>query len=320
MLAALRPAPQVPAGHVGHGRRPGAGATAGLVLALALAAGGLTPACGKSSGSTEPPHIIRLSWITRDQVVDLLALPASPVPPWPYRFEAVFDRLLDGSKIEDGTVDPPRPRADPPVHIEFEGKTADNFTPTVVYASNGPAILVSATPTYPAGRRVHISFDPAGVTSQGGQPLAGLSSVTVDTAPFSVSIGAASGGAAGAPLPRTTSLVLTFNNLPRAEDLPGAVRVSAGGADLPFVLRADTLNPLRWRLAPAPCLELWPAGATLTVTVGVGAADVFGSPLPAPVEAALSVVAGDGDAGADADAGGGASTCDAAAAAASTGE
>jgi hypothetical protein len=267
-----------------------------LPAAALLAAMTLAAACGKSSGSSGSPSLVRLSWITRSEVIDLLSLPPGTAPPWPARFEAQFDRQLDGSKIEDGTVDPPRPRADPPLRVEFDGKTADNFALTVVYVSNGQAIWATASPGYPAGTRLQIVFDPAGVTSQRGDRLAGPSTFTVDTTPFAVSIGATA-PAGAASLARAAALTLTFNNLPRVEELPAAVRVTADGVELPLAMRVDPLDPLRWRVTPAPCLGLWPAGAVLVAAVSTGVTDVFGRPLSAPAEAGFTVMTVDAGAG-----------------------
>jgi hypothetical protein len=276
-----------------------------LPAAALLAAMTLAAACGKSSGSSGSPNLVRLSWITRSEVIDLLSLPPGTAPPWPARFEAQFDRQLDGSKIEDGTVDPPRPRPDPPLRVEFEGKTADNFALTVVYVSNARAIWATASPGYPAGARLQIGFDPAGVTSQHGDHLAGPSTFVVDTTPFAVSIGATA-PAGAISLARAAALTLAFNNLPRVEELPAAVRVTADGIELPLVMRVDPLDPLRWRVTPAPCLGLWPGGAVLVAAVSTGVADVFGRPLSAPAEAEFTVMTADAGAG-----GGGA--CDASA-------
>lgn len=304
-----------------HFTRP----TAAGALVFAMAGALFVPAAacgdGRSSSaarSTGRPNMLRLSWrAAGGEPVDVFTMDGSGgaggggpvvVAPMPVRVEAIFDRKLDGAMIEDGSVDPPRPRADPPVTAEFPGKGED-FRLVVTYASNGPSISISAQPSYPSGQRVTLAFDRARVTSQSGDPLDGIAEVTVETQPFSGT--ARSSTANGHDLSPRSAIVLSFNNHPRVDELPAHVEVrTVEGATLDVSVYPDSLDDTRWYVVPAACLGEWPAGEVL-LTVRADAVDLYGQPMAAPVEARFVAAAATGGADGGSPAGDAGAGCDA---------
>lgn len=300
-------------------------AAAALVAVVTGAVAGLAGGCGGGGAasparSTGRPKMLQMFWRGAGrEPIDLLAAGTDSgagtppvVAPMPVRVEAIFDRKLDGSMIEDGSTDPPRPRPDPPVMVEFPGKD-DAFRLIVTYASNGPSILISGRPGYPSDELVTLVFDRMRVTSQSGDPLDGIAAVTVQTEPFSGT--ARSSTASGRDLAPPSAIVLSFNNHPHSANLPAQVEVrTVDGRPLNVSVYPDSLDDTRWYVVPGACLGEWPAGEVL-LTVRADAVDLYGRPMAAPIEARFVVggqggAEGAGGAGGVSGAGGGAPAAD----------
>ena len=139
---------------------------------------------------------------------------------------------------------------------------------------------------------ITLSFAPARVTSQSGDPLEGPASFTVETEPFSVT--ARSSTTSGSQLTPGSAILLSFNNHPRRQDLPANIDVRTGAGE-PLAVRSypDSLDDTRWYVVPADCLGAWPSGegGELLLTVAASAADLYGRTLSAPLETRFAVSA-----------------------------
>lgn len=265
-------------------------------LAAAVASIGVMLASGCHSSSGGSPVLIGARWKLAERTVDTLDVPDLVLAPDAVRLELVFDRRLDGDKIEDGSQEVPQPRADPPVHVTFPGSPG-TIPLTVVYASNatgGPAIWASPTNSeaFPAGRTLTFTLDRTHITGTDGTPFTGPASVTVTTAPFSVDLLVPPPSAA-----RPSSIIpLSFNNPPAPASVPGHVRVVDGhGATLPVNTYVDNRNRQLWNVEPT-CAGGWPAGGALTVVVDATVSDLYGAALGQEASAMFSVAPVEGGA------------------------
>jgi hypothetical protein len=165
----------------------------------------------------------------------------------------------------------------------------------------GPQLLITPTPTLPAGSSVTVAIDKSRFRSKSGETLVagpGVPEVlTFTTAPFAVAItagdaAAAPDGGIAAPLGPTAAITVAFNNVPGAQVanqiavlVTDAAGLPVAGAALPPA--ASDMDPTIWTVAPGPAG--WPLGATVTVTVAATAADALGMPLPAATSALFTV-------------------------------
>jgi len=250
-------------------------------------------ACG--SKSTGSPVLIGARWKLPDRTLETLNVADLVVPPGAQRFELVFDRRLDGDKIENGSGSIPQPRANPPVHLSFPGAPS-GYGLTVVYASNatgGPAIWVTpgGEAAFPSAKTLTFSLDRGNITSTDGTPFTGPSALTVSTAPFSVDILVPPLGAA---LPRSV-IPLSFNNAPLATSVAPHVRVEDGaGNEVPVFVVVDNRNRQLWNVEPL-CAGGWPLARALTLVVTTEVTDLYGAALGSEARATFSVP-GDGGA------------------------
>src|SRR6185295_17529656 len=112
--------------------RNGFGAAAGraaTLLALALGPAAVGAGCGAPAAPHGAPVLLKVYWEPWDVghtmapilvwSNDPAAMTTSPVPPGPRRVDFVFDKVLDGSKIEatDGGVQ--YPLEDPPIKVRL---------------------------------------------------------------------------------------------------------------------------------------------------------------------------------------------------------
>jgi hypothetical protein len=221
-------------------------------------------------------------------------------------FALRFDRLLDGDRLEDATdagvtgkpgvaviTAPGQPQAAVAYVPNGDGVHKLLFAP-------GPQLLITPTPTLPAGSVVTVAIDKDRLRSKTGEiavAAPGIPDVlTFTTAPFAVTITAGDAAVpdagAAAPIGPMTAITVAFNNLPAdqtASHIEVLVTDAAGqpviGAASPPA--ADDMDPAIWTVAPTPAG--WPAGANVTVTVMAAATDALGMPLPAATSAAFLV-------------------------------
>jgi hypothetical protein len=236
-----------------------------------------------------------------------LAMAAAGVSPRVH-FALRFDRLLDGDQLEDvtdaGVTGKPGVAT---ITAAGQPQVAVSYVPNgdgvhkLLFAP-GPQLLITPTPTLPAGSSVTVAIDKSRFRGKAGEgPLVidtGVSdSLTFTTAPFAVAIGAGDAAAspdAGTPLSLAAMAAITvaFNNLPAAQvasHIAVVVTDAAGQpvADAAEAPAASDMDPSLWTVAPKPAG--WLVGATVTVTVDASAADVLGMPLPAATSAAFTV-------------------------------
>jgi hypothetical protein len=264
-------------------------------LAVAVACA-LAPAC---SSTTPAPHgspvLTQVYWVAgSDQFLVWSRVPdpaqRSPVPPFASEVDFVFDRRLDGARLEDiTTVDgvvtvtpkqPPSVRvswpdmanamSDPPFDMTVDYNSAARFGGISSYVFARPVV-----PGFPASSLLTFELVPELLTSEYGEPATVPASIPVKTSAFTVTIGSPT-----APVVRGYQLPLSFSNrVPAPPATSPFVHVRLGGADVPYKLLADASLASRWYLAAADCLAGWPASATLSVTVDADLADAFGEPL-----------------------------------------
>jgi hypothetical protein len=270
----------------------------GLLLAAALVAA----AC---SGNSEPhgsPVLLGVYWIAGNQSTPVWTMvkptQGPPVAGNAQEVDFVFDRLLDGARIEDdATVDgvpTTIPKAMPPITVGWADSATAMSTPPfadqVRYNSEplygGTTAFVLLQPTvvgFPSADTVVFTLDKTGLTSAYGDQMTGPAQISVATAPLSASFLFPTGTDGGAAIPSNYQLPIVFSNrVGGAAAVSPFVQVTARGAALPIALAADASDPTVVYLSPAGCLAGWPSGVTIDVSVGVGVTDAFGVVLAKP--------------------------------------
>ena len=296
-------------------------ARAGAV-GLAVLAGLGAASCGSSS--SEPhgsPVLLKVYWVagsarttvwSRDPDPSLAAV----APPLASEIDLVFDRRLDGNRIEDTVtvngVETTQPKANPPVTVtwpDFAQVMSDPpFATQVLY--NSTPLFGGATsyvfvrpmaPGFPSATTVTLQLDKSGLTSAYGEQMDGPDHVDVPTAPFTVAFALPAAGDAGVAVAGDPAfqLPLVFTGRPAAPAAAAPfVHVSTGGGavDLPFQLVSDSRVPSTLYLAPGTsCHDGWPSGATIDVSVAAGLPDAFRVALAAGASTSFAVVSpGDG--------------------------
>jgi hypothetical protein len=254
--------------------------------------------CGSSAKDTGAPHLVSfLAQVPGAPDVDLVLPPdggASAVS-GVAQFKLVFDKLLDGDKIEAvGTGVQPKTDV---ISITWTGAPAGApaITANTLYDPSGaasittpaPKILLSPSPGLPSGAQLVIKLDRTKITSKGNTPLAGEDTFNLATQPFAVSTDLMPGQVATPDL----TVHLSFTN---ALDpmVASHIRVTAAGAPVAVDVMPDPMDS-RNRLVTA---KAWPVGQALVLTVDKEAADLFGVKLPEDFSVMFSVQSGDGGA------------------------
>jgi hypothetical protein len=204
----------------------------------------------------------------------------------------VFDRLLDGSRIEDvvtqNGVETTVPKATPPVTTSWPDSATAMSTPPfsdeVRYNSEpnyGPAtayvLLQPAVIGFPSSDTITFTLDKTSLTSAYGDQMIGPSQISVTTGPFSASFPLPSGADGSASVPPNFLFPAIFSNrVASAASVAPFVHLEANGVPVPVVLTADASDQTIVYLSPASCLGGWPVGVPIDVTIAAGAADAFG--------------------------------------------
>jgi hypothetical protein len=198
------------------------------------------------------------------------------VPPAANQFNLVFDRVLDGSKIEDtitdGGVSVQYPKLDggvnaSPVTVDWPGieqqpqppplalvvwynsvplpfaAAASSYVYGRARSDNLPVDAPNPTLTFPSNTTITIHLDHTRITSKYNEPMIGPETITVKTAPFSVLV-ALPAPASDGVLPRAPVnywVPLEFSN--RVGDLASHVQVTQNGR---------VLSSAEYRLVPDP--------------------------------------------------------------------
>jgi hypothetical protein len=263
-----------------------------LTWALVLSTGVIAAGCGGNQAPHGSPILLKAYWQIRNQQIQFWPVApdggsAAPVPPGASQFNLVFDRVLDGSKIEDtivinGITGPTAKKApleelpltvswpdmgsaaiDPPFNLSVWY----NSIPLAGEAAGTAYVYGRETPSYPSSTALTIALQHKLITSEYNEPMTGPEEITVMTQPFSLaggSLPAGDGGVdpgadAGAALPNGGVapvdywLPLQFNN--RTADtvatLPPFIHVTSDGVPVTdFRLVPDPQDPTLVYLQP----------------------------------------------------------------------
>ena len=200
-------------------------------IAMLGALGAVAAAGCGDSAPHGPPVLLKVYWETRGGVQTLIwsstptdgPLP-NIVPPAATQFDLVFDRVIDGSKIEDTTIvngvstQMPKKQPGPPMQMppvaspspvtvtwpgmfDAAGETVvepagQDYALSVWYnsihlpseAANTSYVYGRETPSYPSNTPLSIKIDAQNITSKYNEPMAEVDPITVTTEPFGVMI------------------------------------------------------------------------------------------------------------------------------------
>ena len=203
----------------------------------------------------------------------------------------MFDRSLDGARIEDTVDDMEVPKANPPISAGWPDSDTvmsdPPFSAAVLYNSLpdwGPdttyAFLTPRPAGFPAATAVTFTLDPNGLTSVYGEPMDGPTAITVNTGPFTVSLPNGTG-----TVPTSYRVPMAFSTrAPRDQTLTPFIHVLAGVTPLPFDLKNDNGDTTLIYIIPTPTgCSGWPAATEITIFADQGLPDAFGKPLAMPV-------------------------------------
>jgi hypothetical protein len=264
-----------------------------LLLAVAIVAMGCRKQAEQPHGS---PSLIAVLWEVGG-VPSLVWSPDADAAVAPVasaagsRVSFVFDRSLDGARIEDTVNGTPTPKANPPITVSwpdmattmsdppFAGDVFYNSLPDwgtgTSYAFVRPRIA-----GFPSSTPVTFSLDPNGLTSVYGDPMVGPATITVTTTPLTVALQAST-----AIVSTSYMAPIAFSTrAPAGQALTPFVHVSTGGVTLPFEIVGDVGDAQRVYILAAGCLGGWPPDARIDITIDAGLTDGFGRPLAAGVQ------------------------------------
>jgi hypothetical protein len=265
-----------------------------LLLAMAIAA------CGCRKQAEEPhgsPSLLEVLWEvdgvptlvwSRDADAAVAALASAAGS----RVSFVFDRKLDGARVEDTVDGMPVPKANPPITVSWPGSDATTmsdppFVGDVFYNSlpdfglgTSYAFLRPRIAGYPSATTITFTLDPSGLTSVYGEPMDGPVTIEVNTTPLAVALQTSTATVSTSYM----APILFSTRAPAGRALIPFVHVATGGATLPFDIIGDAGNAKRVYVVPAACLNGWPADARIEITVDTGLPDGFGRPLAAGVQ------------------------------------
>jgi hypothetical protein len=297
--------------------------TAALRIAAGLAAGLVGAACssGEPHGS---PVLIQVFWIAAGNSM-LIWTPASdPSSPTTVlaggqEIDFVFDRRLDGNRIEDTVsidgVTTPVPKSDPPITVGWPDSATAMSTPPfadqVSYNSvpiyGGTTAYVFLRPSqvgFPAADTVTFSLDKTGLTSAYGDLMTGPDAIAVATGPFSATFRLPSAIDGSVSVPASFMLPIAFSNRAGSPaQLAPYIQVEAGGRSLPVSIAPNTSDPTVVYVSPASCLGGWPSDMPIEVTVLAGLPDAFGVALATTTSTSF-MASGDATPGPDGGCGG----------------
>jgi len=200
------------------------------------------------------------------------------------KIDFVFDRRLDGARVEDTVDGGPAPKANPPITVGWPDMAtvmADPpFAASVFYDSLpnwGPgttsAFVQPIIAGFPSATPVTFTLDPNGLTSIYGEPMDGPTTITVMTTPLTLTLPS---GTATVPTDYPAPIAFSTRAPARAA-LMSFIHVSAGGRALSFDLANDARDARRVFIKPLGCL--WPVDARVDITADAGLPDGFGRAL-----------------------------------------
>jgi hypothetical protein len=277
--------------------------------ALLIAAGLIGAACSSDGEPHGSPVLTQVYWIAAGNGTLVWTLDPDPnlaatAPAAGQQVDFVFDRRLDGNRVEDtvtvGGVEMTVPKASPPITVGWPDFSSTTFGDQVLYNSEpiygGMSAYVLLQPKqvgFPSADTVTFSLDKMGLTSAYGDPMTGPAQIDVATGPLTATFGLPAAIDGSATVPANFRLPILFSNrVGPAADLAPYLQVTTGGRDLPVSLAPSASDPTVVYLSPATCLGGWPSQAPIAVTLLAGLRDAFGVPLPAPAHATFTASAG----------------------------
>ena len=219
---------------------------------------------------------------------------APSVPAAAIEIDFVFDRRLDGERIEDSDGGVPVSKPNPPVTVGWADAATvmsdPPFAASVFYNSigafgpNTSYVLVRPQLVgFPSQTTINFTLDPGGLTSAYGEPMDGPTEISVATAPLSIVSLPTGARTAPTGFLAPVSFSTRVDVAARAALLAPFVHVAAAGTPLGFTLVADPGDRMLLYVAPAACDGKWPAGVLVDMTFDAGFPDAFGRPLPTAV-------------------------------------
>jgi hypothetical protein len=212
------------------------------------------------------------------------------VPPQGTQVAFVFDRSLDGARIEDTVDGSSASKASPPVTASWPDiatvMSDPPFAADVLYNSLpdfGPGTSYAFMKPHPAGfpaaTTVTFTLDPNGLTSVYGEPMDGPTTIAVTTGSFTVTLPS---GTATAPTSYRVPIAFS-TRAPKAAALTPFIHVLDGVKPLTFDLANDMGDSTLLYIIPRDCNHNWPPGTTITIFADDGLPDAFGRPMAVPV-------------------------------------
>jgi hypothetical protein len=199
----------------------------------------------------------------------------------------VFNRRLDGARIEDTIDGNPAPKANPPITASWPDMATVMSDPPFaadVFYNSLPAFGAGTTYAFmrprivgfPSATEITFTLDPNGLTSVYGEPMSGPTEVKMTTSPLSLTLPNST-----ATVPVTYQAAIMFSTrAPAGSVMKPFVRVSASGTALPFDLLADVTDARKIYVVPT-CADGWPSSMRVEIKAEMGVPDGFGRPLGA---------------------------------------
>jgi len=203
------------------------------------------------------------------------------------KIDFVFDRRLDGKRIEDSVDGNPTPKENPPITVSWPDMATvmsdPPFAPEVFYnslpgfgAGTTYAFMRPRIAGFPSATEITFTLDPNGLTSVYGEPMQGPTAIRMTTSPLTLTLPNST-----ATVPLTYQAAVVFSTrAPAAAAMMPFLRVSANGAALPFEVVADRSDARKVYVVPT-CADGWPSMVRVEVKAEPGLPDGFGRPLSA---------------------------------------
>ena len=269
------------------------------------------------SNSPEAPHgspvLMEVHWVSpgkrlRVYARDADASVANRVPGNASEIDFVFDRRLDGSRIEDIVGNVTQPKPIPPISVTWPGMTDaalpvmsdPPFAHHVFYNSSAVfggttayAFLRPNVPGFPSSTTITFTLDRSAFTSAYGEQMDGPDQITVEVDAMTVVPRSAGSADVVETYPPSFLFPVGFSSRPGSPAmLAPFARARVGDTPLPVALTADTVDRTVVFVSAAACLGGWPMGAIVDVSFAAGAPDAFGVPTTADLPAGSFRVSG----------------------------
>jgi hypothetical protein len=285
---------------------------------------GLGMLAGACSATPEAPHgspvLLEVRWVASgeskliwshdaDAAVDPRVSPAGA------EVDFVFDRRLDGTKIEDIVDGKTVPKPVPPIEVDWPGKndatapvmSSPPFSYKVYYNSTavfgGQTAFAFLRPTvvgFPSSTTVALVMHATEFTSAYGEQMEGPTEFSVELDAMTI-VPRTSASDAVQTFGPTFKFPVRFSNRPANIDvLTPFARARAGDVELAVTLTADATEPVVVYVAPAACLGGWPTGSVIDVSFAAGTPDAFGIPSAAALLAGSFQIGGSAESSRDA--------------------